>query len=71
MIGKTSLEDRPVPGTEGAFDPFFSPDGQWMGSWAGRKIKKVSVTGGAALSVADAANPRGASWGSQNGSRKQ
>ncbi len=60
-----SLEARPIPGTEGAWDPFFSPDGQWLGFWAGGKIKKVSVNGGAALTVADAADARGASWGSQ------
>ena len=60
-----SLEAKAIPGTEGAVNPFFSPDGQWLGFWAGGKIKKVSVTGGAALSLADAVDARGASWGSQ------
>ena len=60
-----SLEARPVPGTEGAVTPFFSPDGQWLGFFAGNKLKKVSVSGGAALTLGDAANPRGASWGNQ------
>jgi eukaryotic-like serine/threonine-protein kinase len=60
-----SLEARPIPGTEGAVSPFFSPDGQWLGFFAGGKLKKVSVSGGAALILGDAANPRGASWGSQ------
>ncbi len=60
-----SLEARPLPGTEGATNPFFSPDGQWLGFYAGGKLKKVSVSGGAALSLCDAATPRGASWGSQ------
>ncbi len=60
-----SLEAKPIPGTEGAFNPFFSPDGQWVGFFAGGKLKKVSVSGGAALSLADTATPRGASWGSQ------
>jgi serine/threonine-protein kinase len=45
--------------------PFFSPDGQWLGFFAGGKMKKVSVSGGAALTLGDAAQPRGASWGSQ------
>jgi Tol biopolymer transport system component/predicted Ser/Thr protein kinase len=60
-----SLEARPVPGTEGASEPFFSPDGQWLGFFAGQKLKKVSVSGGAALTLGDAFQPRGASLGSK------
>ena len=60
-----SLDAEPIPGTDGAIEPFFSPDGQWVGFFEGGTIKKVSVSGGAALSLGDAANPRGASWGSQ------
>src|SRR6202162_3963803 len=60
-----SLEARPIPGTEGAVSPFFSPDGQWVGFFAGGKLKKVSVSGGTALTLGDAAQPLGASWGSQ------
>jgi hypothetical protein len=45
--------------------PFFSPDGQWLGFFAGNRLKKVSVSGGAALTLGDAPNPRGASWGNQ------
>jgi eukaryotic-like serine/threonine-protein kinase len=60
-----SLEAKPIPGTEGAVNPFFSPDGQWLGFFADGKLKKVSVNGGAALTIGDAVTPRGASWGSQ------
>ena len=60
-----SLEARPVPGTEGGDAPFFSPDGQWLGFFAAGRLKKVSVNGGAALPLADASFPLGASWGSQ------
>ena len=60
-----SLEARPVRGTDGAVEPFFSPDGQGLGFFAGGKLKKVSVSGGAALPLGDASNPIGASWGSQ------
>jgi Tol biopolymer transport system component len=35
------------------------------GFFAGQKLKKVSVSGGAALTLGDAGNPRGASWGGQ------
>ena len=41
-------------GTEGANSPFFSPDGQWLAFFAGGKLKKVSVTGGAAVNLCDA-----------------
>ena len=57
------LEARPLPGTEGAQSPFLSPDGQWIGFFAGGKLQKIAVTGGAAVTLADAANERGASWG--------
>jgi eukaryotic-like serine/threonine-protein kinase len=60
-----SPEAKPIPGTEGAANPFFSPDGQWVGFFAGGKLKKVSVSGGAAVNLADAGDLQGASWGSQ------
>jgi Tol biopolymer transport system component len=59
-----SLEARPIPGTEGGVSPFFSPDGQWLGFFAGGTLKKVSVSGGAALTLANSTLPYGASWGS-------
>ncbi len=66
-----SSEARPIPDTEGAVggtsytEPFFSPDSQWMGFFAGGKLKKVSVSGGAALTLCDVSLTSGASWGSQ------
>jgi eukaryotic-like serine/threonine-protein kinase len=60
-----SLAAKPIPGTEGGVSPFFSPDGQWLGFFVGGKLKKVSVSGGPALTLGDAALPHGASWDSQ------
>ena len=61
-----TLEARPVPATEGAIEPFFSPDSQELGFFAGGKLKKVSVNGGAALPLGDASPlSLGASWGNQ------
>jgi eukaryotic-like serine/threonine-protein kinase len=57
-----SLEAKPIPGTVGAVNPFFSPDGQWLGFFAGGKLKKISVSGGAAVTIGDAPDPRGANW---------
>src|SRR5271155_3297889 len=53
----------PMAGTEGGHDPFFSPDGQWLGFFAESKLKKISVNGGAPVDLAEASTPRGASWG--------
>ena len=41
-----SREAKPIPGTENALCPFFSPDGQSVAFWADRKLKKVSLSGG-------------------------
>jgi serine/threonine-protein kinase len=52
-----------LPSTENASDPFFSPDGQWVGFFADGKIKKISAQGGAAVTLADAPVLLwGASW---------
>jgi eukaryotic-like serine/threonine-protein kinase len=56
------LEAKAVPGTEGAFNPFFSPDGEWIGFASQRKLKKVAVAGGEPLVICDAQTVRGASW---------
>ncbi len=58
-----AFESRPVPGTEGGFNPFFSPDGQWIGFMAGGSLRKMLVNGGAALTIANTGNARGVSWG--------
>jgi serine/threonine-protein kinase len=60
-----SREARSISGTDGASEPFFSPDGQWIGFFADGKLKKISVNGGGAVTLAVALTPIGASWGSQ------
>ena len=60
------LEGEPIPGTEGASTPFFSPDGHWVGFFAEGKLKKVSISGGAPLTLCDAPNSFGASWGTND-----
>jgi serine/threonine-protein kinase len=52
-----------LPGTESANMPFFSPDGQWIGFFADGKLKKIPVEGGSAVTLCDAPDPEGASWG--------
>jgi serine/threonine-protein kinase len=60
-----SAEVRPIRGTEGAMNPFFSPDGQWLGFFADLKLKKVPVGGGVPQTLEEIGNLYGASWGSQ------
>ncbi len=56
------FESKPVAGTEGAISAFFSPDGQWIGFFAGGKLRKVSAAGGPVLTLCDAVEPMGGSW---------
>ena len=35
----------PLPGTEGARNPFFSPDGNWVGFVAGGELRRIRVDG--------------------------
>jgi Tol biopolymer transport system component len=56
------LTATPLGGTEGAVSPFFSPDGQWIGFFGGGTLKKIAVTGGAPVTLADATAARGGSW---------
>jgi serine/threonine-protein kinase len=60
------LDVSPIPGTDGAYTPFFSPDSQWVGFFAGGKLKKVSIKGGPPLTLTISevsGEPRGATWG--------
>jgi serine/threonine protein kinase len=45
------MEPRPVAGTEGGVGPFFSPDGEWLGFFAEGELKKVSLRGGATVTL--------------------
>jgi Tol biopolymer transport system component len=59
----SELEPVQIPGSEDAANPFFSPDGKWIAFFAGGKLKKAAVTGGGAMTICDAPQGRGASWG--------
>jgi Tol biopolymer transport system component len=51
-----------LPGTDGAANPFFSPDGQWVGFAANGRLKKISLQGRTVVTIADANNIRGEAW---------
>jgi serine/threonine-protein kinase len=55
------FEAIPIPGTEGAASPFFSPDGEWVGFWSGDLLKKTPIDGGPSFTLCEKAG-RYASW---------
>lgn len=61
-----TLEARHIAGTDnGSLQPFFSPDGKWIGyfSQSDMKLKKVGVSGGAPIVLCDIpVQMAGASW---------
>jgi Tol biopolymer transport system component len=61
----SDLSVRPISGTSmDATTPFFSPDGQWIGFFAVQDLtlKKIAVTGGAAMTLCRTDSVAGASW---------
>jgi len=57
-----TLVAQPLPGTENGIQPFWSPDSRFVGFFAGGKLRKVAVAGGAPEVICDAPNGRGGSW---------
>ncbi|UCF46971.1 MAG: serine/threonine-protein kinase [Myxococcales bacterium] len=59
----SEIESRAFAGTDGAILGTVSPDEQWFAFFADNQLRKISVNGGAPISIADVTvNPRGASW---------
>lgn len=56
------FESTAIPGTEGAGNPFLSPDGRWIGFHSGRRLVKMPIEGGPLFALVDVAELRGATW---------
>ena len=56
------FESRPIRGTEGAYAPFFSPDGSSVGFFSQSSLKKVSLLGGDPMTVTEARQVRSGGW---------
>ena len=59
--GWTRARSRRSP-AQGAYDPIFSPDGQWIAFFAGPELRKVPAGGGSPVALAQASEAWGASW---------
>ena len=61
------LDAQPVAGVIFAYAPFFSPDSRWIGFFENTDLKKVSIAGGAVITLCHVNGvPLGASWGDDN-----
>jgi serine/threonine-protein kinase len=65
-------EAVPLAGTEGAANPFVSPDGRWIGFWADGALRRIPAAGGAVqvlhdLRAAPDADGVAMGWGSELG----
>ncbi len=57
-----SLDMAPLAGTDSAADPFWSPDGRYIGFIADAKLKKIESSGGPVQTLCDALGTLGATW---------
>jgi serine/threonine protein kinase len=60
------LQSQPMPNTEDARYPFWSPDNRYIGFFAQGKLRKIAAIGGQAKSLCDVADGRGGSWNSDD-----
>ena len=58
-----SVNSQPLPGTEHATFPFWSPDSQSIAFFTGEKLKRLEVGGNSPVTICDSVLGRGGSWG--------
>ena len=56
-----SVATQPLSRTDGASRPFWSPDGNFIGFFAGGKLKKIAANGGPTQTIGDGGGP-GGTW---------
>jgi eukaryotic-like serine/threonine-protein kinase len=57
-----ALNAQPLEGTEGASDPFWSPDSRSLGFFANRQLRRMDAAGGPVLTLCQGDVARGGSW---------
>ncbi len=61
-----SQTSQPLPGTENAAVPFWSPDSRWVAFGQDNKLKKIDIQGGPAVPIADVSGAfRGGTWNAE------
>jgi Tol biopolymer transport system component len=61
-----ALQAQPLPGTEDATYPFWSPDSRYIGFFAQGRLKKIAASGGPSQSLCDVTDGLGGSWNRDN-----
>lgn len=56
------LEPEVLPGTAGATDPFFSPDGRWIGFFARNSLMRIRLDGSSPTRICEAPHASGGTW---------
>jgi Tol biopolymer transport system component len=57
-----SQASQPLPGTDGAWAPFWSPDSRFVAFTDGSSLKKVAIAGGPALTITVSTANGGGTW---------
>src|SRR5580700_7294755 len=57
-----SMTGRPLPGTDDAMYPFWSPDSRQIGFFATGKLKRINADGGPSQDICDSVSGRGGTW---------
>ena len=60
-----SADIAPLAGTDGAADPFWSPDSRFIAFFADSRLKKIERSGGPVQTICDALGALGGTWNGQ------
>jgi serine/threonine protein kinase len=62
MRSLDEVAPKVLEGTEGAMQPFFSPDGRWIAFLANQQLRKLPVDGGPVTTIGEVGQIFGATW---------
>ncbi len=66
LLRTDRLEPRAIPGTENAYEPSFSPDGEWVVFGETGVEKKVRLDGSAPVKISEGGGSNGVDWTSRD-----